>query len=679
MNKRVTKRRTTKPMRPKAVRVRAKASSVAVDASAQNRTKTESAYLASIVEYSQDGMVRCTLDAIIQSWNMGAQRIFGYTPDEIIGKHISILAPTDRREEPRRTLAALNRCEQVPPYETVRQRKDRSLVDVEVSVSVIKAGKRSVATAAVYRDISKRKHAEEALRMTEKRYALFEQATNDGVWDWNPLTGEDYLSPRWKALLGFEDDELPNRDNTFFSRIHPDDMKAVRKAIHRHVEHNNPYDITLRLRCKDGGYRWFNTRGQAIRNDQGRFVRMLGAITDITDRKRAEEALAESERRLRDAQSVGGIGDWHYDVQTRHISWSDAMFGLFERDPAKGPPGVEEIMSYYFPEDYLRIQEHMRSAIETGEGYAIDTHLRLPSGRECYHHAIAGVQKDGEGKVVTLYGIAQDITQRKLAEEELRKFNADLERRVAVRTASLLSSTESLLLSSTALRQATEERRRLEEEIIEISEAERQRIGHDLHDDLGQQLAGLSWLSSVLEQKLQTQSSPETGSAARIAELLGNALNLTRSLARGLQPVPVEAGGLMAALNGLAARSSELFKVGCRFTCRRPVHLRNPKAATHLYRIAQEAMTNAVKHGKANHIRITLSSSRGKLLLSVADDGNGWKKPDPAHDGLGVRIMRYRAETLGGALAFHKTPGGGTRVACTIPVPAESPDASEEK
>ena len=679
MNKRVTKRRTTKPMRPKAVRVRAKASSVAMDASAQNRTKTESAYLASIAEYSQDGMVRCTLDAIIQSWNMGAQRIFGYTPDEVIGKHISVLAPADRAEEPRRTLAALNRGKQVPPYETVRQRKDRSLVNVEVSVSVIREGNRPVATAAVYRDISKRKRVEEALRVIEERYALVEQATNDGVWDWNPLTGEDYLSPRWKALLGFEDHELPNRDDTFFSLIHPDDLNAVRNAVHRHIELHLAYDIDVRLRCKDGGYRWFNTRGRAIRNDEGKFVRMLGAITDITGRKQAEAALAESERRLREAQSVGRIGDWQFDVLTQRISWSDAMFRLFERDPALGPPGLAEVMAYYFPEDCLRLEDHIRRAIETGEGYAIDLHLRLPGGEERYHHAIARVQKDSEEKVVRLYGVAQDITERKRAEDELRRLNAELERRVATRTASLLSSTESLLLSATALRKATDERRRLEAEIIEISEAERQRIGHDLHDDLGQQLAGLSWLSSVLEQKLQAQSSPETGSAARIAELLGNALNLTRSLARGLQPVPAESGGLMAALSGMAARSAELFKVGCRFTCRKPVHFQNPKAATHLYRIAQEAVTNAVKHGQAKQIRITLSASRGKLLLTVADDGDGWKKPDPAHDGLGVRIMRYRAETLGGSLAFHKTPGGGTRVACTIPMPAESTETSEEK
>ena len=309
----------------------------------------------------------------------------------------------------------------------------------------------------------------------------------------------------------------------------------------------------------------------------------------------------------------------------------------------------------------------------------VELEVRLPNGRRFFTEARGAPIRDRQGKVIAGVAVTVDITERKRVLEELRHLNAELEKRVTLRTASLLSSTESLLLSSTALRKATADRLRLEEEIIEISEAERQRIGHDLHDDLGQQLAGLSWLSSVLEQKLHAQFSPEASSAARIAELLGNALNLTRSLARGLQPVPAESGGLMAALNGLAARSSELFKVGCRFTCGKAVHFRNPKAATHLYRIAQEAVTNAVKHGSAKQIRITLSSSRGKLQLSVADDGKGWAKPDPQHDGLGVRIMHYRAETLGGALAFHKQRGGGTRVTCTIPAPADSPDEAGEE
>jgi len=321
----------------------------------------------------------------------------------------------------------------------------------------------------------------------------------------------------------------------------------------------------------------------------------------------------------------------------------------------------------------------VRRAIETGEGYALDLHVRLPTGRERYHHGIGKVIKDRDGKVVKLYGTAQDITERKSAEKNLRVLNLQLEKRIAIRNASLLTSTESLLRSTTALKAAEEERRRLEQEIIEVSEAERQRIGHDLHDDLGQQLAGLSWLSLVLSQKLEAQNSPETGSAARIAELLGNALSLTRSLARGLQPVPVEAGGLMAALNGLAARNAEMFKIRCRFICRRPVHFRQPAAATHLFRIAQEAVTNAVKHGRARQVRIALSSSRGNLMLSVTDDGEGLKKPAAAHDGLGMRIMHYRAETLGGTLAFHKKRGGGTRVTCTIPMPADSPDAAPEE
>jgi PAS domain S-box-containing protein len=268
------------------------------------------------------------------------------------------------------------------------------------------------------------------------------------------------------------------------------------------------------------------------------------------------------------------------------------------------------------------------------------------------------------GTETLVCSVIRDITRRKKAEEEIRALNTELEARVAARTAALQSSNE-------ALRQAIEDRRRLEGEIIGISESERQRIAQDLHDDLGQQIAGVWFMSLSLQKNLEMSSSPEAGSAARIAGILGKALDLTRSLARGLHPVTSEPGGLVTALNELAARSSELFKIRCRVVCRSSVISMHPTTATHLYRIAQEAVTNAVKHGAAKHVDIMLSSSPGKIVLTVNDDGNGAKQPFSGNTGMGVRIMKYRAETLGGTLAFRTGRRGGTSVICTVPNAAE--------
>jgi PAS domain S-box-containing protein len=124
---------------------------------------------------------------------------------------------------------------------------------------------------------------------------------NDGIWEWIPSTGEDYLSPRWKQLLGYEDHELPNVQASFFDQIHPEDKPRVLEVVRAHFEERKPYEIELRFRCKNGEYRWFYSRGQAVWDKHGQPLRMAGSITDITERKRAEE---EREKLIRDLQKA---------------------------------------------------------------------------------------------------------------------------------------------------------------------------------------------------------------------------------------------------------------------------------------------------------------------------------------------------------------------------------------
>ena len=132
----------------------------------------------------------------------------------------------------------------------------------------------------------------------EERYVLAVQSSNDGIWDWNILTHEDYLSPRWKEIFGYRDEEIANLDSSFFDLIHPEDRASVDEAITRHLEKNEPYRVELRMRHKDGGWRWILARGEALRDAAGRAVRIAGSISDITDRKRAEAALTALNEQL---------------------------------------------------------------------------------------------------------------------------------------------------------------------------------------------------------------------------------------------------------------------------------------------------------------------------------------------------------------------------------------------
>jgi signal transduction histidine kinase/chemotaxis methyl-accepting protein methylase len=253
-----------------------------------------------------------------------------------------------------------------------------------------------------------------------------------------------------------------------------------------------------------------------------------------------------------------------------------------------------------------------------------------------------------EGVVVTL----TDVTA-------LKEARADLERRVQQRTAELESVNQQL-------RSEIAERRALERQLLEVATAEQRRIGQDLHDGLGQELTGLSLMAQSLLEVLPQRGSPEAKIAARVADGLKRTVKRVRILSRGLVPVEVGAAGLMAALSDLAARACELQDVQCTFDCAVPALVEDNITATHLYHIAQEAVTNALKHGQVRHIQIGLQCDEHALTLTVADDGIGLPEVPQHSGGLGLRIMRYRAGLINAVLEIGRADGRGTLVRCTL-------------
>ena len=217
------------------------------------------------------------------------------------------------------------------------------------------------------------------------------------------------------------------------------------------------------------------------------------------------------------------------------------------------------------------------------------------------------------------------------------------------------------------------ERKRLEKEILEISDREQRRIGQDLHDDLCQTLAGIELMSEALEEKLAAKSRQESVQAAHMAERVQRAIEQTRMLARGLSPLEMESTGLMAALSELASNTQQHFSIRCVFEVSRSVMLDDAAAATHLYRIAQEAISNAIKHGKASEITIPLKAEHDQITLAINDDGAGFSQSRKRLGGMGLRIMSYRAGVIGGSLEVRRAPGKGTLVRCDFrqpPTPA---------
>ncbi len=243
--------------------------------------------------------------------------------------------------------------------------------------------------------------------------------------------------------------------------------------------------------------------------------------------------------------------------------------------------------------------------------------------------------------------------------DSLRTLLSELENRVRQRTA--------------ALTEEIAERDRLEKEVLEISEREQRRIGHDLHDGLGQHLTATALASQVLEDHLAAlRLTSETCKAEQIVEMIEQSIELTRKLARGLSPVAVETEGLPAALAELADTTTAQFYLPCELHCPRTLPGIDPAVATHLYRITQESISNAVRHGRASRVEITLAAgqSPSQLILTVCDNGKGLP---PAHarrqGGQGLRIMAHRARMIDAALDISPGPDGGTTVRCALNLP----------
>ena len=210
------------------------------------------------------------------------------------------------------------------------------------------------------------------------------------------------------------------------------------------------------------------------------------------------------------------------------------------------------------------------------------------------------------------------------------------------------------------------ERTRLEKELLEIAEAEQRRIGQDLHDSLGQHLTATALAGKVLAKKLADKSLAEAGAAARVVALTEEAIELTRKLARSLHPVELEANGLADALQQLAVNISQAFNVSCRFAAAGPLEVAEVEARTQLFRIAQEAVSNAIRHGRARNIVISLEGLGTSRLLAVTDDGVGLPADARAKKGLGLRIMDYRARMVGATFDLQNLPAGGTRAVCVL-------------
>lgn len=209
-------------------------------------------------------------------------------------------------------------------------------------------------------------------------------------------------------------------------------------------------------------------------------------------------------------------------------------------------------------------------------------------------------------------------------------------------------------------------RKIMEKQVAEISDREQRRIGQDLHDSLCQHMVSIAFAAELLRDKLARRSLPEAGQAETISEMVNEGISQARTLARGLYPVRLEVDGLSSALEELAASVQARNSVACHFACDEQVFIHDEVAGNNLYRIAQEAVNNSIKHGRARNISIGLGAVEDEVTLTVKDDGVGFPGRLENNTGMGLHIMNYRAKMIGAFLDIRRGAGGGTIVICSF-------------
>ncbi len=449
---------------------------------------------AAIVESSNEAIISRSMEGRIESWNQAAEELFGYSREEMIGKDISVLVPSGLESEFQQMLDCIRRGERVKAVETVRRRKDGSLVAIAVTVSPIKdAMGRTVGASSISHDITERKRA-----------------------------------------------------------------------------------------------------ANEIKNSQERLHAILNTVSD---------AIITIDRK----GSIRGI-----NLATTRI------FGYAEADLlGKNISSLLALPHQRQGEDFIERYYHARASIITSS--TDEVQARRKDGTVLPVELAVGHMKHRDIFTVVM----RDITERK----------------------------------------------RMERDLLKISESEQRRIGMDLHDGLGQQITSISIINNVLTQNLQQKQLPEADTASRIGDLLGDARVQMRRITRGLNPVSSDPKGLMAALQSFLDNSGHQFgDVEVKFECPEQVLIDDETVATHLFRITQEAVQNSLRHASPKLVCVKLRQEQGRVLLDISDDGSGKESEGfRRRSGLGLRTMRYRAEAMNGFFDIDHPPEGGTVIHCSIP------------
>jgi len=588
-----------------------------------------------LVERSPNGILISRHDRIVFA-NAAALELAGATsPAEILGAPLRDLFDAASREALDDLIAACQDGRARATADARLVRRDGALVDVDVAGAAIDDA-RGPAFQIVLRDITQRRRTEAGLRESEERLTLAFAGAQEGVWDWDLATGAVVYSHRWKAMLGYRDDEIEPHLSAWQRLVHPEDRARADAMYESVVRGATSYEGELRLRHKDGHYVHVLSRGLPIRREpDGPPVRIVGTHFDLTERRRAEAALRDSEERLTLAFAGAQEGVWDWDLATGAVVYSHRWKAMLGYGDDEIEPHLSAWERLLHPDDRARADEMYESVVRGATSYEGELRLRHKDGH--YVHVLSRglpVRREPGGPPVRIVGTHFDLTERQHAEEMRERERAE--------------------------RARTEFLGRL----IFAQEDERRRIAREMHDQFGEQLTALSRRLGLLKEACTDQ--PDLRAHLEALETVSAQLDRdVDHLVWELRPTALDDLGLRAALANYVANWSKRVGIPAELHANGLLDDRlSTEVETTLYRIAQEALTNVAKHARASHAEIILERRSDHVLLIVEDDGIGFEPPAATApgDGFGLRGMEERAALVGATVVVDSSIGRGTTI-----------------
>jgi PAS domain S-box-containing protein len=485
-----------------------------------------------------------------------------------------------------------------------------------------------LSAAGFIRDYLSNRELASDVGLANDRLRLAMESGKSVGWDWDIKSGQESWFGDLQTMFGIRSASYTGHVEDFLRYVHPDDLRQVANAQNESMRGHTPYATEFRIVWPDGTLRYAAATGKCYYSPSGEPERMVGVALDVTDRKRAEQTLRESEERFRLVANTAPVLIW--------MSGTNKLCTFFNKGwlDFRGEPMEHELGEGWaagvHPEDLERCLKTYTAAFDSRVDFEMEYRLRRFDGKYRWVVDYGVPRFESDGTFCGYIGSCVDITDRKATEESLEELSGRL---------------------------------------INAQEAERQRIARELHDDFSQRLA----LQGVGLGQLLTKL-PESGTEGRdkVKELLRANFDLSRdihSLSHQLHSSTLEHVGLASALKGLCDQVSRTHKIRVEFTGR-DVPSEIPKdVALCLFRVAQEALSNVVKHSQAAQARAELFGENNQIRLRILDAGLGFETASRnRHSGIGLVGMRERLRLVGGVLAVESSPRQGTEILGIVPL-----------